>query len=192
MADPHIVSEGRNRFTGLRSDPKMFAPDLRDSVLGVVAENADAATWEQLHEMARHAGSFLEKEQLYQTLGTARDPQLAQRALRLTLDDEIAVTLRPNLIKTVAESHYPDAAFEFVSAHLPQVNEWLEPDSRNTFAARLLLHSGNAKMIAKLRSYAEQNIPADARKEAIVAEATIAYNERVRSQQVSALDRWLP
>jgi aminopeptidase N len=191
LGDPRVIGEARARFTALRADPKIFAADLRESVLAVIGENADAAAWDELHAMARHAGSFLEKERLYATLGTARDPELAQRALQLTLADEVEVTLRPELIKRVAESHSPDAAFEFVSAHFRQVDEWLEPDSRNQFAARLLRHSGNPAMIARLRSYAEEHIPTDARKEVVVGEATIAYNARIRAQQLPGLDLWL-
>jgi aminopeptidase N len=191
LGDPRVISDARSRFAGLREVPKSFSAELRRSVLRVVAENADDATWNQLHEMAIHATSDLEKQELYALLGAARDPQLAQRALQLSLTDEVAVTTRPVLIRAVANSHFPDPAFEFASAHVDRVNEWLEPDSRNRFAARLLMRSGNAAMIPKLRAYAETHIPATARRDAIVAEAAVSYNARIRSQQLPEIDQWL-
>ena len=191
MGDPQLIGEGRSRFASLRADPKSFPADLRESVLAVVAENANAAEWEQLHEMARHTDSFIEKQRLYAMLGAARDPGLARRALQLTLTDEVEVTLRPDIIREVAESHFPEAAFEFASAHFQQVSQWLEPDSRNQFAPRLLMRSGDAAMIDKLRAYAGEHIPVDARKDAVVAEAAVAYNAEIRSRRLPGLDEWL-
>ncbi len=191
LEDTRVVSEGRTRFASLRADPHGLDADLRNSVLAVVAENADATTWEQLHEMARHAGSFLEKQQLYETLGAARDPELARRALQLTLGDELAVTERPELINTVARSHFPEAAFEFASTHFQQVNDWLAPDSRNEFAARLLMRSGSAVMLTRLQSYTREHLPPTGRRAADVAAAAIAYNVKIRSEELPKLEQWL-
>ena len=46
---------------------------LRQTILGIVAYNADAATWERLRTMARDERNPLVKVQLYQLLGGARD-----------------------------------------------------------------------------------------------------------------------
>jgi aminopeptidase N len=191
LADPQVVSEARSRFVKFREDPKSVSADQRQNILFVVAENADAATWDQLHDLARHSGSYLEQEQIYDVLGVARDPALAQQALALTLTDELPVTLRPNLVREVGLYHYPEEAFDFFATHLDQINEWLEPDSRNQFAPSLLRHSANAAMIPKLRAYAEAHIPPTARKDVVVAEAAIAYNVRIRTQQLPEIDQWL-
>jgi puromycin-sensitive aminopeptidase len=191
LGDPKIVSAARARFAQMRKDPKSVTADLRQSVLEVVAENADSATWDQLHDMAKHAASSLEKEQLYGVLGDVRDRALAQRALDLSLTDEAPVTLRPGLISGVAHTHFPDAAFEFTAAHADQINSLLEPDSRNEFAPYLLVRSGEAAMIPKLQAYAQAHIPQTARKAVIVAEGTISYNATIRSRRLPELDSWL-
>jgi aminopeptidase N len=191
LGDPKVVSEARTRFAQMRKDPKSVTADLRQSVLSVVAENADAATWDQLHDMAKHAASFLEKQQIYGVLGDARDRPLVQRAMDLTLTDEMPATLRPTIISDAARSHYPDVAFEFVSAHAQQVNALLEPDSRNEFAPTLLSRSGNAGMIPRLQAYAKANIPETARKAVVVAESTVTYNAAIRSNRLPEVDAWL-
>jgi aminopeptidase N len=191
VEDPAVLTEARHRFNQLCATPEAFTPEMRMSVLAVVAENADAATWDQLHDMARNAGSFLEKAQLYKTLGAPRDPQLAQRALQLSLTNELDVTLRPELIKAVAQAHFPDAAFEFVAAHFQQVDTMLEPSGRSRFAPELLARSGNAAMLDKLQAYTEAHIPTGERNESVATAAAIAYNAKIRSQQLTALDQWL-
>jgi aminopeptidase N len=191
LGDTKVVSAARARFAGMRKDPKSVTADLRQSVLEVVAENADSATWDQLHDMARHAASSLEKQQVYGVLGNVRDRALAQRALDLSLTDEAPVTLRPGLVSDVAHTHFPDVAFEFMTAHADQINPLLEPDSRNEFAPNLLARSGDAAMIAKLQAYAHAQIPETARKAVVVAEGTISYNAAIRSKRLPELDSWL-
>ena len=101
-----------------------------------VAAHADAATWEQLHVLAKNAPSSLEKHQFYTLLGSAHDRALAERALDLTLTDEASVTMRPAVVDSVSE-YYPQMAFDFTETHLDAINAMLEPDSRNEFAPRL-------------------------------------------------------
>jgi aminopeptidase N len=191
LADSRVVADARTRFERMRKDPKSLTGDQRQSVLSAVAENADFLVWEQLHEMAKRASSFLEKQQIYGVLGATRDRALAQRALDLVLTDEAPITLRPSIIDAVADGHFPDLAFEFTAAHFKQVDALLEPDSRFFYAPSLLLQSGDLAMVAKLRAYAEARIPVTARKEVVVAEASISYNAAIRAHRLPELDAWL-
>jgi len=191
MEDPGVIGEARTRFDRLRTNPEAFSPEMRMSVLGVIAENADAGVWQQLHDMALHAGSQLEKAQLYEALGATRNPHLAEQALQLSLTSEADITLRPGLIRAVAQGHFPDAAFEFVCTHSAAVSELLEPRGRSRFAPRLVARSGNVAMIEKLQAYTTEHIPADQRTESVAAAATIAYNAAIRSRAMTGLDQWL-
>src|SRR6185312_15960357 len=188
MEDPGVIGEARTRFDRLRTNPEAFSPEMRMSVLGVIAENADAVVWQQLHDMALHAGSQLEKAQLYEALGATRNPHLAEQALQLSLTSEADITLRPGLIRAVAQGHFPDAAFEFVCTHSAAVSELLEPRGRSRFAPRLVARSGNVAMIEKLQAYTTEHIPADQRTESVAAAATIGYNAAIRSRAMTGLD----
>jgi len=188
--DPDVLSGARSRFADFLKDPASLSAELRHGVLGVVAEHADAATWEQLHQLARNAGSSLEKADLYGLLGTARDPALVQRALQLALSDEPEVTVRPSLL-TSAAKYSPEPAFDFANAHFDQVDAMLEPTTRNAFVPRLAAHSTDAAIIPKLRAYAQAHIPADARKDAMESEMAIASAVKFRKQRLPDVDRWL-
>jgi aminopeptidase N len=159
-------------------------------VLSTVAAHADAATWEQLHVLAKNAPSSLEKHQFYTLLGSAHDRALAERALDLTLTDEASVTMRPAVVDSVSE-YYPQMAFDFTETHLDAINAMLEPDSRNEFAPRLAQTSTDQAMIAKLEAFAVTHIPATARQATVKAEAAIAYAAMVRAKRLPEIDRWV-
>jgi aminopeptidase N len=190
MDDPHIIAEARRRFGASLRDPSALSGDLRTSVLGIVAEHADARTWERLHRMARQSDSSLERQFLYELLGSARSADLARRALDLTLTDEAPVTIRPEIIASVAAGH-PELAFDFTLAHLDTVMSAIEPDSRTIFVPQLVSHSWNTALIPRLRAYAEADVPATARGSAVEAEAEIAFRASIRTQRLPAVSHWL-
>jgi aminopeptidase N len=155
-----------------------------------VATHADEQTWEQLHTLARTAHSATEKQRYFTLLGRARDRVLAQRALDLTLTQEVDITTRPELIRTVS-LYYPELAFDFAVAHLAEVNGWLEVDSRTQFEANLISSAQTPAAIDKLKGYARAHIPGNARRTADVAAALIDYRIRARRDAIPRVDHWL-
>jgi len=115
---------------------------------------------------------------------------LAQHALDLALGDEAPVTMRPALIRSVAE-YFPDMAFEFAVAHAEAINAMLEPDSRNEFIPGLANVSHDPAMIAKLDAYAGAHIPATARQMTVKVEASVVYAAMVRDKRLPEVDAWL-
>ncbi len=188
--DEDVIAGARSRFASYLRDPSTLSGDTRGSVLDIVAEHSDPATWERLHAMARHTGSSLEKQFLYQLLGSARDASLARRALEITLTDEAPVTIRPEIIASVAERH-PELAFDFALAHLDAVMSAIEPDSRTVFIPQLVSHSWNTVLIPRLRAYADAHIPPTARGSVVEAEAEIAFRASIRSQRLPIVSHWL-
>jgi len=190
LDDQDVIAEARTRFATYLRDPATLSGDLRGSVLGIVAAHADSKTWERLHEMARQTDSTLEKDFLYHLLATADDPDLARRALAVTLTDEVPVTIRPEIISSVAQGH-PELAFDFTLAHLDTVMEAIEPDSRTIFVPQLASSSSDSALIPRLRAYAAAHIPATARGAVTQAEAQIAFRASVRAQRLPVVSRWL-
>jgi len=190
LDDPQVIAAARSRFAAFVNNPASLTGDLRSSVLDIVAAHADAASWEQLHSLAKSAPSSLEKRQFYLLLGQAHDRALAQHALDLALGDEAPVTMRPALIRSVAE-YFPDMAFEFAVAHAEAINAMLEPDSRNEFIPGLANVSHDPAMIAKLDAYAGAHIPATARQMTVKVEASVVYAAMVRDKRLPEVDAWL-
>ena len=190
MGEPGVIAEARRRHAASEQDPSAMPAPLRRTILGVVAQHADAATWEQLHARAQQEKTPLIKNQLYDLLASSDDTALAQRALALALTDEPGVTNSPAMISRVARTH-PELAFDFALAHLEQVNARIDASSRSRYFPRLAAGSAQPQMIAKLEAYAQANLPASARGDADSSVAGIKYRIKVRAERLPAVDAWL-
>ncbi|WP_300749947.1 M1 family aminopeptidase [Janthinobacterium sp.] len=87
--DQAVVAEARKRFASFIADRNSIAPDDQAMLLTIVAQNADAATFEQLHAIAKAAANETEMRRYYALLMRVRDPQLAARAAAIALSPEI-------------------------------------------------------------------------------------------------------
>lgn len=106
--DADVVAEARKRFAAFVADRGSLKPDDQAMVLTVVAQHADAATFEQLHAVARSAKNETEMRRYYAALMNVRDPQLAQQAVDIALSPEIlpqADSLRVELVGMLAQEH---------------------------------------------------------------------------------------
>ena len=190
LGDPAVIAEARRRHAARVSDPAAMPAALRRTILGVVAQHADSATWDQLHAEAQAEKTPLIRNQLYDLLASSDDTALAQRALALALTDEPGLTNSPAMISRVARAH-PDLAFDFALAHIDQVNQRIDASSRSRYFPRLAAASGEAAMLGKLDAYAKAHLAATARGDADTSIADIEYRIKVRAQRLPAIDTWL-
>jgi aminopeptidase N len=106
--DPAVVADARRRFAAFVLDRNSLAPDEQATVLTIVAQNADAATFDQLHAIAKGARNETEVRRFYPILMRVRDPQLAAQAAAIALSPEIppqADVLRLGLVLALAGEH---------------------------------------------------------------------------------------
>jgi aminopeptidase N len=106
--DQDVVQEARRRFAAFVADRDSLAPDDQATVLAIVAANADAATFDQLHALARGARNETEVRRFYPILMRVRDPQLAAQAAQIALSSEIppqADVLRLGLVLALSSEH---------------------------------------------------------------------------------------
>jgi aminopeptidase N len=87
--DAAVIAEARRRFATFVRDRNAITPDDQPMIFNVVARHADAATFEQLHTLAKAATDEAEKSRLYLALSLARNPQLAAQAAKIALGPEI-------------------------------------------------------------------------------------------------------
>jgi len=189
LGDPQVVAEARRRFTAWLAAPDSLKGTTRQTVLQIVANQADSATWEQLHALAQKATDTNDRTRFYRYLGVGHDPALADRALALALSKEPPATDAPELITAVA-TNFPDKAFDFAMAHRAEVDVMVEPTSRTSFYARLGGASNQAAMIAKLNAFAA-TAPASTRGEVTKAIAAITYRQQIVEKRLPEVDRWL-
>ena len=127
--DPAVVAEARRRFATFMTDRASLSLDDRATVLTIVAENADAATFDQLHALAKSARDEAEARVYYGALATVRDPKLQQQALDIIISPELppqAAAIRARLVLAAA-GYNPDLVWRFYQAH---ADELLSPTSQ--------------------------------------------------------------
>jgi aminopeptidase N len=183
--------EARRRYDAAQAgDAKALPSELRRVVLGVVARNADARVWEQLHAAAKAEQSSMVKAELYGLLGESVDPALAQRALELAVSGEPDATIGSGIIAAVSREH-TERAFDFAIANLPKVNTLVESSSRAGYFPGLASGALNTAMADKLKAYAEANLPATARSQTNTAISRIQYRATVIRDRMPEIDAWL-
>jgi aminopeptidase N len=190
LGDPAVLVEAHKRFENYVADPSSLNAATRRSVLRIVAVHADAATWDQLHTLAKSAKSQLERQELYGLLGDAEDKALAQRALDLAVSGEPPATTTPSMIRNVADLH-PELAFDFAVAHWDQIANLLEPSTQSGYMPRLIGNASDLKLIAKLDAFAKDHIPSNARQDLRKSESTVRYLAKVRMDRLPEVDHWL-
>jgi aminopeptidase N len=190
LGDANVIAEARRRYAALATDPTAVPGPLRKTVMGVVAQHADAAMWDQLHAAARNETTPLVRDQRYTLLAATEDRALAQRALQLALTDEPGLTISAEMISEVA-LRYPDMAFDFAVAHLAQINERVDASSRSRYLARLATGSSDPAMVDKLSAYAQANLAAGSRGDVEAAVAAIRDRIQVNAARLPEIDAWL-
>ncbi len=189
LGEGAVVAEG-NRFAQLSFDkPDAVPGSIRQPALRIFAYTADAARWEMLHEKARTEKSPVVQLDLYDNLGGARDPALAQKALDLTLTNEVPVPMRGNVIQAVAREH-PALAFDWAVAHADAVNAFLESTTRAAFIVGLPVSANDPAVASRVTAYALKALSAGSRKPAGVTVAVINYRAGLRQRQAAAIGKW--
>jgi aminopeptidase N len=190
LGDATVIAEARRRYAAMDKDPSAVPGPLLKTVLAVVAQHADAATWDGLHARARLETTPLLRDRLYVLLAASSDQALAQRALQMALTDEPGVTNGAAMISTVAQ-RYPDMAVDFALANVEKINQRVDASSRSRYFARLAHGSSNPAMIEKLRGYATANLAASSRGDVLSAIAAIEDRIKTNAARLPEIDAWL-
>jgi aminopeptidase N len=117
--DPEVIRGARERFEAFLKDRSSLPASDQPAILAVVAHDADAPTFEQLHELARSAKNLSEIERFYTALAEVRDPKLAEQAAQISLSAEIppqAIQVRLQMVAALGEEH-PALAWRMFSEH---------------------------------------------------------------------------
>ena len=180
FGDEKVQQKARG-FTQLSfATPDAVKGSVRQAALAIYAYNATGAQWDTLHQQAKSERSPVARLQLYTLLGSAHDAALAQRALDLTLTDEIPVPMRGNVIQAVSGEH-PALAFDWAVAHADQVSAFLEASTRARFIVGLPSSASDIAVADRVNAYSVKFLPESSRKPAANTVAVIKDRaERVR------------
>jgi len=189
MGDKAVVGEANRRFARQASDPAALDGPLRTVWLRIIAENADAATWEKLRGLAKGAKTDLEKSTLYGLLGAAQDEALGRKALDLAFTDEPGKTTSAAIVSEVGRAH-PMLAVDTVLARRAEYDALIDVSARSQALARLGGGSADPAMAQKLDAYATQYLTPESRKVTDRAISAIKTRAETRARLKPALVAW--
>lgn len=190
LGDEKVIAEVRRRFAASQADPSAMSPELRRTVLGIVARNADVATWDQLHKMAQDEKSSMIRDQYYGLLTATKDKALAQRALDMALTDEPGATNSASMIGSVSREH-ADMAFDFAVAHREQVDKLVDTTSRARYYPGLGASANDLEMVDKIKAFADKHIAPTSRRSAETVISSIQTRIKLRAERLPQIDAWL-
>jgi len=191
LNDQEIITGCKQRFQKFVIDPASLAPDLRGSVCFVAGQNSDDATWNKLHELGLKTTSIEEKQNYYDGLAAARDPKLAEKALQISLTDELPTSRALHEVGKVARySRHPDLAWNFAKANMKALLEKTDALGANTFAPSLFIFFSEKSRADELKAYAKSNLPATSGHEVAKAVDEVEFRAEFKKRLAPQLTAW--
>ena len=192
LADQGVIDTARERYKKFLTDPQTLAPDLRPAVFGVVGRYADQQTWETLHELGLKTKSIEEKGRFYFALAAALDPDLAKRTLPLSLTDELPASRAVGIVTSVSRSaEQPALAWEFAQAQRKQLEPKLDALGKVRFLANIVRGFSEANRATELETYAQKNLPSDAKSEISKAAEEIRFKSDLKAHLFPEIAKWI-
>ena len=162
--DEATLREARRRFAAFVQDRNTLAPDEQSTVLDIVAEYADAATFEQLHTIAKKAEDETQRERFYQSLAVVRDPQLAQQVAQIALSDELppeAAILRLQMIVIGLSNDHKKLSWETFTANEKHLMEPVPFEAPLIIGQMLPGFYWDALPLGDLETWVRAHVPAE-------------------------------
>jgi aminopeptidase N len=162
--DADTIAEANRRFQAYLKDHTSLSSDQQPTVLGIVAQNADAATFAQLHQLAKSAGNETELERDYLALASVRDPGLAAQVLQLAVSDELppqAATLKIRLVATLAE-RFGQASWKIFTANLDKLMQPFPSEATLILGQQVPAIYWDSLPLDELETWIKAHVPAEA------------------------------
>jgi aminopeptidase N len=186
--DPAVVAEARARFARMATDPSALPAAVREPALVVVAMHADAATWEQIHQLALTSTNALEKQQLYGVLGETRDKVLARRTLALALGAEPPTTLRQTLLRGPS-GNFPAMTWAYLKTNKTRADLLLAPGSMVDMLPRITQAWADEAIAGEALDMARAEGEIPQRLKASLSAAV--YRAKVRRERLGEIGDWV-
>jgi aminopeptidase N len=192
MGDPDVLREARNRFETFMARPESLAGDLRGAVLALAGRDADAATWDRIHELAKRTTDTEQKDLLYSALASTRDAALSARTLAIALTDELPTRQAAGIPGRVAGGgEEPERAWDFAKANLPALLARVSDSEANRFVPRLFTNFSEAKRATELEEFAATHLPSQATRAVSLAVDEIRFKSEFRTRALREAAAWI-
>jgi len=191
FGDPATVHEARARFIVYLENPASLAGNLRGPVFFTVGRNADEATWDKLHSLAKNADSFEQKRALYAALTSVRDPALASKTLALALTNELIAPDAARIVGRVSfDGEHPELAWDFAREHLEALLAKLSALGVNDYVPGIFRGFTDATRADELEAFAKKNLPPAVAHSVAKTADEIRFQAEFKQRALPEIDAW--
>jgi aminopeptidase N len=190
--EEEVQREARSRFEKFRREPASLPGDLRGAVFSLVGRDADRATYELLHALAKAEPSTEQRRNLYTALAAARLPDLAGRTLALAITDELLPNDATALVGRVAHSgEHPELAWGFAQQNLDALLSKLASIRANDYVPGIMRAFADAARADELERFASRNLPPQAGVSVAKAADDIRFKAELKARVLPETDAWI-
>ncbi|WP_245313027.1 ERAP1-like C-terminal domain-containing protein, partial [Bradyrhizobium macuxiense] len=192
FGDKTIRAEARRRFAAFLVDADSLPNALRDAVTHLVGITADRSTHDTLLSLARKTTVTNERLRNYFAVASARDPELAQATLALTLTSELPDTIVPGMISAVASAgEQPQLAWDFVQKNFDALLAKQGPNFRDQFVPNFMTTFTDATHAAELAAFAPSQSTSGGRLMVARALESIAISGDLQARVLPVVGAWI-
>lgn len=191
LDDPATVAEANHRFDRFLAGPATLPADLRGPVAQVVGRHAGRARYDALARLARDATSTEERQRYTYALAAARDPDLAEATLAMTLAPEFPPHMAWGILSAVAYGgEQADRAWAFLQQNFDALAARQEPGFREGVAQDVLASKPDRGQVAAIEAFAPAHATPGARIASERATARILADIEQRQRLMPQVDAW--
>jgi aminopeptidase N len=152
----------------------------------------DKTTYDQLHELAKHAKGTEERELCYQAMGCALNPELARETLALSLTDEtIPQEATSFVIEVGDEGEHNDLAWDFAREHMTALLAKVDGFNRDNYVPSIFSSFTDDSRADELAAYVKQHVSPDAVMKAREAAEEIRFKAMLKQRELPVIDHWV-
>ncbi len=121
-ADPELIGAAGRMARRWLTEPAAIDPSMLGTVLAIAAQGGDAELFDGYLEELRGSSDRRERSTLFRALGSFRDPELARRALDLTISGEFDLREATGLTRGLAaDRETRRTTFDWLVAHYDEL-----------------------------------------------------------------------
>jgi aminopeptidase N len=190
FGDEDVIKTCRQNFDNYLKNPASISPDLRAPTFAIVMRYGDATTWQKLHELGSKTASTEDKQNYYDALAFATDPQLIQKSLAISLTDELPTSRAVFMVAKVArESDRPDLAWQFAKKNLKPLVAKVDALNANNYLPSLFTFFFDPARIEELKAFARKNLSEASRKPVEIAADEIQFRADFRKRLIEQIPK---
>lgn len=134
--DSNTIEEARKLYDKYMKNRESVSPDMVSTILGIVAYNGDAQTYDRIREAMKTASNPQEEKRFLLSLTEFRQKELTAKTLDATLAEETRATDSVAILGALlGKMETNEQSWEFVSSHWDKLSKKFPPRFNKRIAA---------------------------------------------------------